>query len=49
MEVNPYAGKLAELSMLVNIPKLVTAYFAEIPDPSLPEQRVMFGTSGHRR
>jgi len=34
--------------MLVNVPKLVTAYYAETPDPSVPEQRVAFGTSGHR-
>jgi phosphoglucomutase len=34
--------------MLVNIPKLVTAYYAERPDPAVPEQRVTFGTSGHR-
>jgi phosphoglucomutase len=34
--------------MLVNIPRLVTAYYSEIPDPSVPEQRVSFGTSGHR-
>ncbi len=34
--------------MLVNVPRLVTAYYTEIPDPSLPEQRVSFGTSGHR-
>jgi len=34
--------------MLVNVPRLVTAYFTEIPDPSVPEQRVAFGTSGHR-
>ncbi len=48
MEVNPYAGKLAEPAMLVNVPKLVTAYFPEVPDPSVPEQWVMFGTSGYR-
>lgn len=42
------AGKPAEPSMLVNVPSLVTAYFTEIPDPSVPEQRVAFGTSGHR-
>ncbi len=42
------AGKLAEPSMLVNVPRLVTAYYTEIPDPSVPEQRVAFGTSGHR-
>ena len=34
--------------MLVNVPRLVTAYYAEAPDPSLPAQRVSFGTSGHR-
>ena len=34
--------------MLVNVPKLVTAYYTEVPDPSVPEQRVSFGTSGHR-
>jgi phosphoglucomutase len=34
--------------MLVNVPKLITAYYAEVPDPSIPEQRVVFGTSGHR-
>lgn len=48
MEISPYAGKLAEPAMLVNVPKLVTAYFAEVPDPSVPAQRVVFGTSGHR-
>jgi phosphoglucomutase len=48
MKASPYAGKQAEVSMLVNVPKLVTAYYAERPDPSVPEQRVAFGTSGHR-
>ncbi|MGA9752242.1 MAG: phosphoglucomutase (alpha-D-glucose-1,6-bisphosphate-dependent) [Acidobacteriota bacterium] len=48
MKVSPLAGKPAEPSMLVNVPKLITAYYAERPDPSVPEQRVMFGTSGHR-
>jgi phosphoglucomutase len=48
MEVNPCAGKPAEASMLVNVPRLVTAYYTEAPDPSVPEQRVAFGTSGHR-
>jgi phosphoglucomutase len=46
--VNPLAGKPAPPSMLVNIPRLVTAYFAGRPDPSVPAQRVAFGTSGHR-
>jgi phosphoglucomutase len=48
MKVSPLAGKAAEPSMLVNVPKLVTAYYTEKPDPSVPGQRVAFGTSGHR-
>jgi phosphoglucomutase len=48
MNVSPLAGKPAEPSMLVNIPRLITAYYAERPDPTVPEQRVAFGTSGHR-
>jgi phosphoglucomutase len=47
-KVNPLAGKTAEPSMLVNVPRLVTAYFTGTPDPSVPAQRVAFGTSGHR-
>lgn len=47
-EINPLAGKPADPSMLTNVPRLVTAYFAGKPDPSLPAQRVAFGTSGHR-
>ena len=46
--VSPLAGKPAEASMLVNIPQLITAYYSESPDPEVPEQRVAFGTSGHR-
>ena len=34
--------------MLVNVPRLITAYYAEVPDASVPAQRVAFGTSGHR-
>ena len=48
MKVDPSAGKPAEESILVNVPRLVTAYYTEIPDPAVPEQRVAFGTSGHR-
>jgi len=48
MKVSPLAGKPAGPEMLVNVPKLVTAYYTEIPDPSVPGQRVSFGTSGHR-
>src|SRR5271157_1572320 len=45
---NPRAGMPAEPSDLVNIPRLVTAYYTGRPDPAVPEQRVVFGTSGHR-
>ncbi len=48
MNISPLAGKPAEPGMLVNVPRLITAYYTEIPDPSVPEQRVAFGTSGHR-
>jgi phosphoglucomutase len=47
-ETNPLAGKPAPASMLVNAPRLVTAYFSGVPDPAIPPQRVSFGTSGHR-
>ena len=48
MKVNALAGKPAEHKMLVNVPKLVTAYYTGIPDSSIAAQRVSFGTSGHR-
>ncbi|MGE5445524.1 MAG: alpha-D-glucose phosphate-specific phosphoglucomutase, partial [Ignavibacteriales bacterium] len=48
MKISHFAGSPAEPSMLVDIPKLVTSYYTEVPDPSVPEQRVAFGTSGHR-
>src|SRR6202035_2547266 len=48
MNIDPLAGKPAKSSMLVDVPRLVTAYYTETPDPSVPEQRVSFGTSGHR-
>jgi phosphoglucomutase len=48
MKVNPLAGKPAPPAMLTNIPKLVTAYYTDMPDFSAPTQRVAFGTSGHR-
>jgi phosphoglucomutase len=41
-------GQRVEASMLVNVPRLVTAYYASRPDPADPAQRVAFGTSGHR-
>jgi phosphoglucomutase len=48
MSVSPRAGKPAERSDLVNIPRLMTAYYARRPDPTVPAQKVAFGTSGHR-
>jgi phosphoglucomutase len=47
-QISPLAGKPAPSSLLVDVPKLVTAYYTEVPDPSVPAQRVAFGTSGHR-
>ncbi|MGA7625121.1 MAG: phosphoglucomutase (alpha-D-glucose-1,6-bisphosphate-dependent) [Candidatus Acidiferrales bacterium] len=48
MTINASAGKPAALSILVNVPKLVTAYYELRPDPSDARQSVIFGTSGHR-
>lgn len=48
MKINPRAGQLAVASDLVDVPKLITAYYEDRPDPHIPEQRVVFGTSGHR-
>jgi phosphoglucomutase len=47
-QVSPLAGKTLDPSMLVNVPRLVTAYFTNKPDPAVASQRVAFGTSGHR-
>jgi phosphoglucomutase len=46
--INALAGKPAPREMLVNIPRLITAYYSNQPDPRIAEQRVTFGTSGHR-
>ncbi|MEO6626741.1 MAG: phosphoglucomutase (alpha-D-glucose-1,6-bisphosphate-dependent) [Burkholderiaceae bacterium] len=46
--ISPLAGKPAPRSLLVDVPRLVTAYYTGVPDPSEPSQRVAFGTSGHR-
>jgi len=46
--INPLAGKPAPDSLLVDVPRLLTAYYSDVPDPSIPAQRVAFGTSGHR-
>ncbi|MCI2419292.1 phosphoglucomutase (alpha-D-glucose-1,6-bisphosphate-dependent) [Saccharopolyspora sp. K220] len=48
MAVHPRAGQPADPSDLVDVARLVTTYYAEHPDPTAPEQRVSFGTSGHR-
>jgi phosphoglucomutase len=48
MTVDPRAGEPAERSMLANIPRLMTAYYTRRPNPSIREQRVAFGTAGHR-
>ena len=45
---SPLAGKLLPPGLLVDIPKLITAYYTERPDPSVASHRVAFGTSGHR-
>jgi phosphoglucomutase len=46
--LSPLAGKPAPESILANIPRLMTSYYALVPDPAIPAQRVAFGTSGHR-
>ncbi len=46
--INPGAGQAAPAASLVDVPRLITAYFSERPDPSVAAQRVSFGTSGHR-
>ena len=48
MKLSPLAGKPAPPALLVDVSKLVSAYFTEVPDPGIPGQRVVFGTSGHR-
>jgi phosphoglucomutase len=48
MEISPLAGKPADPAILIDVPELVAAYYSGRPDPSVPEQRVVFGTSGHR-
>jgi phosphoglucomutase len=46
--INPLAGQPAPAASLVDIPRLITAYYSERPDPGVAAQRVAFGTSGHR-
>lgn len=47
-KTNPLSGQPAPLDLLVNVPRLISAYYTGRPDPSVPAQRVAFGTSGHR-
>jgi phosphoglucomutase len=46
--MSPLAGKPATPAMLVDVPRLVTAYYTDVPDSAVKGQRVAFGTSGHR-
>ena len=46
--INPLAGRAAPAASLVDVPRLITAYYSERPDPGIAAQRVAFGTSGHR-
>ncbi len=46
--ISPDAGKPATPAMLVNVPRLITAYYTRVPDITEPSQRIAFGTSGHR-
>ncbi|MBI3245924.1 MAG: alpha-D-glucose phosphate-specific phosphoglucomutase [Deltaproteobacteria bacterium] len=48
MSTSPLAGQPPQPSTLANIPRLITAYYTERPDPEEKDQRVAFGTSGHR-
>jgi phosphoglucomutase len=48
MNISPLAGKPAPVEILVDVSRLITAYYTDVPDPAVPAQRVAFGTSGHR-
>lgn len=48
MSTHPLAGKPAPRELLVNVPRLISAYYTHHPDSNLPSDRVAFGTSGHR-
>ncbi len=48
MTISPFAGKSATAEQLIDIPKLISAYYTEIPDATHREEQVSFGTSGHR-
>jgi phosphoglucomutase len=48
MIISPLAGQPAPADMLLDVPRLITAYYEGIPDPAVRSERVSFGTSGHR-
>ncbi|HEY5715014.1 MAG TPA: phosphoglucomutase (alpha-D-glucose-1,6-bisphosphate-dependent), partial [Psychromonas sp.] len=48
MAIHPRAGQPAQAQDLVDIPKLVSAYYINLPDVNVPSEQVAFGTSGHR-
>ena len=48
MSTHPLAGKKAPASLWINIPRLISAYYTNRPDPENPDHQVAFGTSGHR-
>ena len=48
MEISSLAGKPALTGLLVDIPRLITAYYTRKPDPKMASERISFGTSGHR-
>ncbi len=48
MKISPLAGKAPPPAMLLDVSRLVTAYYSEVPDPAVAAERVTFGTSGHR-
>jgi len=48
MSTSPLAGHLLPAHLLVDLPQLIDAYYSNKPDVGIPEQRVSFGTSGHR-
>ncbi len=48
MKISPHAGKPATQDMLIDVTKLIDAYYKNVPDPAMAAQKVSFGTSGHR-
>src|SRR5579883_2503767 len=48
MKENPLAGKPAQVAQLVDVPRLISSYYTNTPDPAVATERVAFGTSGHR-